>query len=87
MLRRNKTIPDVAYEVIVDSASIGFVKPDPRMYEKAQEMASVEPREIMLIDNERPNLTAADRAGWQVVMFDELDPETSIERVRTALQF
>jgi HAD superfamily hydrolase (TIGR01509 family) len=87
MLRQRKIIPDVAYEVVVDSATVGLVKPDSRMYEKGQEMANVEPHEIMLIDNERPNLTAADRAGWQVVMFDELDPEASIERVRSALEF
>jgi FMN phosphatase YigB (HAD superfamily)/DNA-binding XRE family transcriptional regulator len=87
MLRQEKIIPDVHYEVVVDSASVGLVKPDPRMYEKAQEMAAVEPREILLIDNERPNLTAADHAGWQVVMFDELDPESSIQRVKKALEF
>jgi len=86
-MQANKTIPDVAYTTIVDSSKVGCVKPDDQIYQKALQLASVEPREILLIDNERPNLKAADTAGWHGLWFDETDPEESIARAKTALEF
>ncbi|MGA3150611.1 MAG: helix-turn-helix domain-containing protein [Candidatus Saccharimonadales bacterium] len=83
----NKIVPDVKYTVAIDSSKVGIIKPEAKIYELGQEMAAVEPREILLIDNERPNLIAADRAGWQVIWFDDLDPEDSIERAKAALEF
>jgi HAD superfamily hydrolase (TIGR01509 family) len=73
--------------VRVDSSKVGAVKPQPKIYEVATQLASVEPNEILLVDNERAYLTAADRVGWQVVWFDELQPEESINRVKDALAF
>lgn len=86
-MRHQNIIPDVPYKVVVDSSKVGCIKPDPKIYETAQELAAVEPREILLIDNERPNLTTADRAGWHTVWFDETQPEESIERAKKALEF
>jgi FMN phosphatase YigB (HAD superfamily)/DNA-binding XRE family transcriptional regulator len=86
-LLQQKIIPGASYAAIVDSSKVGLVKPDPQIYDAARELASVEAHEIMLIDNERPNLTTADRAGWQILLFDEFNPETSIERVKNALAF
>ena len=80
-------IPQVKYNAIVDSSKVGALKPGPKIFEMAQQMAAMEPREILLIDNDRPNLIAADQAGWQVVWFDDLDPEGSIARARESLAF
>ncbi|HEY5549854.1 MAG TPA: HAD-IA family hydrolase [Candidatus Saccharimonadales bacterium] len=86
-LRRIGLIPDVHYAAVVDSSNVGLVKPDPRIYQKAQELAAVEPREILLIDDTRPNLVAADKAGWHGLWSDELNPEDTIARVKQALEF
>lgn len=86
-LRSRGLIPDVNFAAIVDSSKVGSLKPEGRIYEMARELAAVEANEILLIDNERPNLVAADKAGWQGVWFDELDPEGSIKRVKAALEF
>jgi HAD superfamily hydrolase (TIGR01509 family) len=64
-----------------------MIKPDPKIYAVAQELAAVEPKEILTIDDSRSNLVAADRAGWHVVWFDEMDPQESVERARTTLEF
>jgi HAD superfamily hydrolase (TIGR01509 family) len=80
-------IPKLKYDVVVDSSKVGLMKPDPKVFETAQQLANMEAREILLIDNERPNLIAADRAGWQVVWFDDLDPPGSIARTKEALAF
>jgi FMN phosphatase YigB (HAD superfamily)/DNA-binding XRE family transcriptional regulator len=86
-LRQQNIVPNVPYKVIVDSSKTGLVKPELKFYELAQQLASVEPREILLIDNERPNLTSADRSGWHTVWFDETQPEESINRAKQALEF
>jgi HAD superfamily hydrolase (TIGR01509 family) len=80
-------IPRVKYDAVVDSSKVGCLKPDPKIFEVAQQLAAVEAKEILLVDNDRPNLIAADRAGWQVVWFDDMDPEGSITRTKEALAF
>lgn len=86
-LRQKGLIPEAQYAAVVDSSKIGLIKPDPRIYEKAQELASVEPNEILLIDDTKPNLNAADKLGWQRLWSDEMDPEDTITRIKTALEF
>ena len=86
-LRRKKLIPDVEFKTIVDSCQVGAVKPEPKIYELAQELAAAEAAEILLVDDTRSFLTAADRAGWQVLWFDEDDPEDSIDRIKKYLEF
>jgi len=86
-MRSRGLIPGVDYAAVVDSSKIGAIKPEPKIYEVARELAGVEPNEILLIDNERPNLTAADRAGWQVVSFDDFDPAQSIAVAKQILAF
>lgn len=86
-MRQQKIIPDVDYTAIVDSSKVGSVKPETHIYEIAEELAGVEPKEILLIDDSRTNLTAADRLGWHVLWFDDLHPEESIQRAKQSLQF
>lgn len=86
-LRKRGMIPDVGYAAIVDSSKVGAIKPEAQIYEKAQELAAVEANEILLVDDTRPNLVQADKQGWHTVWFDELNPEDSIARVKTALEF
>lgn len=80
-------IPKIEYASIVDSSKTGAIKPEAKAYKIAQELAAVDPDEILLIDNERPNLTAADHIGWQVLGFDDFEPEQSIQRAKASLEF
>jgi FMN phosphatase YigB (HAD superfamily) len=86
LLERN-IIPRANYKVIVDSSKVAALKPSPKIYEIAQQLANVEPGEILTIDDSRSNLVTADRLGWHVVWFDEIRPEESIERARHSLEF
>ena len=86
-MRQIGIIPDVNYAAIVDSSKVGVLKPDPKIYETAQQLASVEPAEILFIDDSRSNLVAADKAGWHVTWFDEIQPTESIERIKATLEF
>jgi len=86
-MRSAGLIPNVSYDAVVDSSKIGSIKPEDKIYQVAQELAAAEPAEILLIDNERPNLTAADRLGWQVLSFDDFQPSESIAHAKQILAF
>jgi FMN phosphatase YigB (HAD superfamily)/DNA-binding XRE family transcriptional regulator len=84
MLERG-ILPNVNYKAIVDSSAVKAIKPEPAIYEKAAEMAGNSPQEILLIDDSRTNLMAAERMGWHVLWFDDYRPTESVERIRTTL--
>ncbi len=86
MLEQN-IIPNIHYNAIVDSSKVGAVKPDPKMYEIAQEKAGVPAEQILLVDDDRLNLMAAEKNGWHVLWFDDYRPGESVARVRHALEF
>jgi HAD superfamily hydrolase (TIGR01509 family) len=85
-MRRNHQLPDVAYDAIVDSSEVAAIKPEARIYEAAQERASCPASEILLIDDSRVNLMAAEKLGWHVMWFDDSRPEESAARVRSTLE-
>lgn len=79
-------LPHEAYDVVIESCEVHALKPEHHMYEIATERAGVEPQEILLIDDDRPNLTAAGREGWHTMKFHAFQPEESVEAIRMALQ-
>jgi FMN phosphatase YigB (HAD superfamily) len=85
-LRQRGLVPQVNYDTIIDSSAVGAIKPEPKIYELAQERAHVEPHEILLVDDSRTNLMAAERMGWHVLWFDDFHPEESIARIKASLE-
>lgn len=86
-LMQRKLIPALRYDAIVDSSSAKAVKPEPQIYQIAQGKAGVEGFEILLIDDSRSNLVAAEREGWHVLWFDDYQPAEGAARVKAALEF
>jgi FMN phosphatase YigB (HAD superfamily) len=85
-MRRNKQLPNLAYDSVIDSSEVGAIKPEEKIYKIAQERADCEPSKILLIDDDRVNLMAAERLGWHVLWFDDSHPKASVERAREALE-
>lgn len=85
-MRRDGRLPDINYDVIVDSSEVGATKPDPQIYEIAQAKAGCPPGEILLIDDSQPNIIAAGKQGWNILSFDDARPEESVARARQALE-
>jgi FMN phosphatase YigB (HAD superfamily)/DNA-binding XRE family transcriptional regulator len=82
----DKIIPNLKYDVIIDSSEVGRTKPDPAIYQLATERTGLTPGEILFVDDSRPNIMTAEEAGWHVLWFDGYDPEQSITRIRSALE-
>jgi HAD superfamily hydrolase (TIGR01509 family) len=85
-LRESGKIPDIRYDAIIDSSGVGALKPEAEIYKIAAEQAGQPASEIMLIDDSRPNLGAAAKLGWNVMWFDDTQPDKSAEAVRQALE-
>lgn len=85
-MRKSGQIPDLPYDVIVDSSEVGVIKPEAKIYEIAAERAGCSPNEIMLIDDSRANLMAAAKEGWHVMWFDDARPDISAAAARQALE-
>lgn len=80
-------IPTLPFDTIIDSSEVKAIKPEPKMYQIAQTKAGVEPHEILLVDDERTNLMAAERSGWHVMWFDDYRPANSVKNIKQALEF
>jgi len=80
-------LPDVNFDAIVDSSKVGAIKPEAKIYEIATSLASVPAEEVLLVDDSRANLMAAEHEGWHVLWFDDSRPAESIERIKAALEF
>jgi HAD superfamily hydrolase (TIGR01509 family) len=79
-------LPNVAYDAVVESSEVHAIKPEAKIYEIANERAGQAPEEILLIDDSRANLMAAERFGWHVLWFDDYRPEESAERIKQVLE-
>jgi len=79
-------IPNISYNAIIDSSQIGAVKPEVKIYEEALAKSGVLPQEILLVDDSRPNLVAAEKMGWHVLWFDNYDPVESVPRIKSVLE-
>lgn len=85
-MMREGVLPRVQYSQIIDSSIEKAIKPEPRIFEIAQERAGVAPNEILLIDDSRSNLMAAEKQGWNVLWFDDYRPDESVQRIKAALE-
>jgi FMN phosphatase YigB (HAD superfamily)/DNA-binding XRE family transcriptional regulator len=79
-------LPKIQYDAITDSSEARAIKPEAKIYEAAAQKAGCPPSEILLIDDERVNLMAAEKQGWHVLWFDDYRIEESIDRIKDALE-
>lgn len=85
-LRARGLLPDIDYDVIIDSSEVGAIKPEQDIFTIATERSGVKPSEILFIDDSRPNIMVADKLGWHVLWCDDYHPDDTIARIRSALE-
>jgi HAD superfamily hydrolase (TIGR01509 family) len=85
-MRELGLLPDVPYDVIVDSSVVHSIKPEAKIYQIAAEKSKQAASEILLVDDTRSNLMAAEKSGWRVLWFDDYQAEESTERIREVLE-
>ncbi|HSW66005.1 MAG TPA: HAD-IA family hydrolase [Bacillota bacterium] len=85
-LMKRGLLPNIPYDAIIDSSVVKTIKPESKMYSQATLKAHCPAAEILLVDDSRVNLMAAEKHGWHVLWFDDYRPDESVDRVRSALQ-
>ena len=60
-----------AFDVIVGSAQVGILKPDPRIYQIALERLGLKPAEAVFVDDFIENVRGAQRVGMHAIHFRE----------------
>jgi HAD superfamily hydrolase (TIGR01509 family) len=86
-LQARGKIPAIQFDHVIDSSVVRAMKPDPTIYEIAQNEAKFPGSEILFVDDTRVNLVAAKKFEWHTIWFDAYRPEESINTVRQALEF
>lgn len=85
-LMQTGALPKLDYDAIVDSSKVKAIKPEAHIFELAAEMAGVPPSDILLVDDSRANLMAAEKMGWHTLWFDDFRPTDSIDRIKELLE-
>lgn len=65
------------FEVVVDATYTQILKPDPRAYALVTEALGLPPGRCVFVDDQARNIAGAQRAGWQTVHFDVMQPRAS----------
>lgn len=86
-MRERGLLPNVQYDAIIDSSEVNAIKPEAKIYDIATKKADCPGSEILLIDDARTNLMAAEKQGWHVLWFDDYNPGESIKRIQDSLTF
>jgi putative hydrolase of the HAD superfamily len=74
---------DEIFEEVVDSAFVGYRKPEPRIYELTLERIAMRAEDCLFVDDLQPNCEGAEALGMRAVHFR--DNEQAIGEIRAAL--
>lgn len=60
------------FDSIIVSGDVGFIKPDPRIYEVACQKLDVAPTEAVMIDDRQENCDGAARVGMKTILYNDI---------------
>jgi HAD superfamily hydrolase (TIGR01509 family) len=81
LINNSKLLPNIDWDVVVDSSDVGVEKPNPKIYKIAEEMSGFKGKEILFIDNTKQNVDAAIKFGWNGFLYDPTDCEDSSKKL------
>lgn len=78
-------VPNIKYQRVYLSYQEKMAKPNLDIYQKVQQESGVLPEEIVFVDDKAENLVAPQSLGWQTVLFDRLQAEAGVARIKSLL--
>ncbi len=85
-IKEKGLLPNVPWEIVIDSSVVGMKKPERPIYDLAREKAGVKNEEIFFVDNVPNNITAAKNLGWHTFLYDPVHAEESSQRLLQQFQ-
>lgn len=73
----NKIIPDIHWDIVIDSSVVGLQKPYTKIYELAEKWANINGEKILFVENTQRHIEVAKTFGWQTFLYDPKDYEGS----------
>lgn len=80
-IKEQNILPNIDWDMLIDSTKVGLQKPDLRIYALAEEKCGFKGNEILFIDNTEKNINAAKNFGWQTFLYDSADPVKSSQKL------
>jgi FMN phosphatase YigB (HAD superfamily) len=81
-IKKKRILPDVTWDITIDSSIVGLQKPDPEIFFLAQEKAKASGKEILFVENSPKHTKAAEQFGsWQTFLYDSSKPEDSSNKL------
>ena len=74
-------MPTCDWDIVIDSSKVGAAKPNPKIFQIAEEQCGEAPADILFIDNAVEHLEVAADRGWDTYYFDPKTPEQSANAV------
>lgn len=76
-IQKQGLMPEVKWDLIIDSSIEGFAKPGKEIYDIAQKRAGVKNEELFFIDNTFANVETAKNLGWQTFWYSSVNYNVS----------
>lgn len=80
-IKKRDLLPEVVWDLIIDSSVEGIAKPDTEIFQLAEEKAKVKGEGVLFVDNSFKNIQAASDFGWQTFLYDSSDLEGSSRKL------
>lgn len=84
-IKQKGLLPEVAWDVIIDSSIEKVRKPQTEIFQLAQERAGFVGAEILFVENSTMHVEAAKAFGWQAMLYDPTDIAGSNRRLQETL--
>lgn len=85
LIKSHNLLPKINWDVIIDSSVEKTAKPDPKIFEIAQNRAGVPGKEILFIENSEEHVKAAEKFGWRTFWYDSKNYEDSSNKLAAFL--
>jgi FMN phosphatase YigB (HAD superfamily) len=82
-IKKRGLLPNVTWDVIIDSSVVGIQKPDTQIFKIGEQRAGVKGKEILFVENTPNHVHAAKVFGWQTFLYDSAHPKDSSNKLST----
>lgn len=79
-------LPEIDWDVIIDSSEIGFQKPQQEYFEIAEVKSGSLPSEIFFVDNQKNHTLAAKQRGWNTMLYNTQSTKSSNDELAKLLK-
>lgn len=80
-INNQKLLPEVEWDVIVDSSIVKVRKPQAEIYEIAERESNTQPENILFVENSQTHIDVAKARGWQTFLYDPANVTESNKRL------